>query len=30
VAAVTPAQRDELLVLRSFAEPGSDGRTAIR
>jgi hypothetical protein len=29
-AAVTPAQRDELLVLRSVAEFGSDGRTAIR
>jgi hypothetical protein len=29
-AAVTPAQRDELLVLRSVAELGSDGRTVIR
>ena len=29
-AAVTPAQRDELLVLRSVGEFGSDGRTVIR
>ena len=29
-AAVTPAQRDELLVLRSVAELGSDGETVIR
>ncbi len=29
-AAVTPAQRDELLVLRSVAELGSDGVTVIR
>jgi hypothetical protein len=29
-AAVTPAQRGELLVLRSVGERGSDGRTVIR